>query len=276
MFWQNEEFAMGLAHDIHLDGVVCVVDAVFGRQQMEEDHASDGIGESLRSVSSRAIQRVLMYRRQIAAADVILLNKVDLVSPEEADATESMIRGINPAAAFYRTVRGEIDLKHIIGVDAYASRQILDESRVLSRSTCNHTHDHDHDHNHHHHDHAKAPTHYELRGISSLQIDCPKFTEEQMGRLDEWIRTVLWEKQLPGRSANASSALEVLRCKGLFVTDTGELHVLQGVRSLYEISEVEQGGEEELGLPDTGKLVFIGKGLDEHVRRSLAEHLKIV
>ena len=106
LFWQNEEFAMGLAHDIRLDGVVCVVDAVFGRQQMEEDHASDGIGESLRSVSSRATQRVLMPRRQIAAADVILLNKVDLVSPEEADATESMTRGINPAASFYRTVRG--------------------------------------------------------------------------------------------------------------------------------------------------------------------------
>ncbi len=66
MFWQNEEYSMGLGREIHLDGVVCVVDAVFGRQvssqttciypetyndlyqQMEEDHAADGIGESLR------------------------------------------------------------------------------------------------------------------------------------------------------------------------------------------------------------------------------------
>lgn len=32
MFWQNEEFSQGLGRDIHLDGVVCVVDAVFGRQ----------------------------------------------------------------------------------------------------------------------------------------------------------------------------------------------------------------------------------------------------
>lgn len=32
MFWQNEEYAMGLGRDIHLDGVVCVVDAVFGKQ----------------------------------------------------------------------------------------------------------------------------------------------------------------------------------------------------------------------------------------------------
>ena len=32
MFWQNEEFAQGLGRDIHLDGVVCVVDAVFGKK----------------------------------------------------------------------------------------------------------------------------------------------------------------------------------------------------------------------------------------------------
>ena len=32
MFWLNEDYSMGLGRDIHLDGVVCVVDAVFGRQ----------------------------------------------------------------------------------------------------------------------------------------------------------------------------------------------------------------------------------------------------
>ncbi|KAI0754905.1 cobW-domain-containing protein [Daedaleopsis nitida] len=257
MFWQNEEFSMGLGREIHLDGVVCVVDAVFGRQQMEEDHAADGVGESL---------------RQIAAADVILLNKVDLVSPPEADATEAVIRGINPAASFYRTVRGEIDLKRIMGVDAYASRQLMSETQALSRSTCDHPHQHgEHDH---HHEHDKGLTHYELRGISSLQIDVPKLSALQMSKLDEWIRSVLWEKQVPGRPERTPGTIEVLRCKGLFVTEAGELHVLQGVRNLYEISQVDD--EEALGLPDTGKLVFIGKGLDEDVRHSLVEHLGIV
>lgn len=32
IFWQNEEFATGLGRDIALDGVVCVVDAVFGKE----------------------------------------------------------------------------------------------------------------------------------------------------------------------------------------------------------------------------------------------------
>ncbi|KAI0632194.1 cobW-domain-containing protein [Trametes polyzona] len=249
MFWQNEEFSMGLGRDIHLDGVVCVVDAVFGRQQMEEDHAADGIGESL---------------RQIAAADVILLNKVDLVPPAEVDATEAVIRGVNPAASVYRTIRGEIDLGLIMGVDAYASRQLLHETRKAAVKQCSGGHDH-------------TPTHYELRGISSLQIDCPPLTASQLEKLDEWIRTVLWEKQLPNRPPDSTGTIDVLRCKGIFVTDDGQLHVLQGVRSLYEIAPVEKGGEdgEELGLPDTGKLVLIGKGLNEDVRQSVIEHLGI-
>ncbi|EJF63368.1 cobW-domain-containing protein [Dichomitus squalens] len=259
MFWQNEEFSQGLGRDIHLDGVVCVVDAVFGRQQMEEDHAADGIGESL---------------RQIAAADVILLNKVDLVPPAEADATEAVIRGVNPAASIHRTVRGEIDLKHIMGIDAYASRQLLEVSGARVAKSHRGEHEHDHNHNNvHDHEHSTSPTHYEIRGISSLQIDCPKLSSQQLDVLDEWIRSVLWENKLPGSPSGDNSGLEVLRCKGLFVTTVGDLYVLQGVRNLYEIAKVE---DEELGLPDAGKLVFIGKGLNEHVRRSLQEQLKII
>ena len=208
-----------------------------------------------------------MARRQIAAADVILLNKVDLVPAAQVDATEELIRGLNPTASLYRTTRGEIDLKHIMGVDAYASRQLLHESRKSAKQH----HDHAHCDDNHEHDHAKEPTHYELRGISSLQVECPRLNLAQMERLDEWIRSVLWEKQVPGGPAGA---IDVLRCKGLFVMDTGELHVLQGVRNLYEITQVKEEGE--LGLPDSGKLVFIGKGLDEHVRHSLEEQLKSV
>jgi G3E family GTPase len=76
IFWRNEEFNRGGGKDIVLDGIVCVVDAVFGKQQMETDHAEEGIGESL---------------RQIAAADVILLNKTDLVSAADLETTEDLL-----------------------------------------------------------------------------------------------------------------------------------------------------------------------------------------
>ena len=32
MFWQNEDYAMGLGKDIYLDGVICVVDALFAEK----------------------------------------------------------------------------------------------------------------------------------------------------------------------------------------------------------------------------------------------------
>ncbi|KAI0300248.1 CobW domain-containing protein [Russula brevipes] len=207
IFWRNEEFNRGKGKDIVLDGVVCVVDAVFGQKQMEEDHAHDGIGESL---------------RQIAGADVILLNKTDLVSAADLRATEDLLSKINPTITIHRTVRADIDLKHVLKF---------------------------------------------VRGITSLRISCPVLSPEQLKRLEEWIRTVLWESQLPEHPAGShGGSLEVLRCKGMFGTQSGQTYVLQGVRNLYELEPLVG---DDVGLPEHGKLVLIGKGLDDTVRKSL-------
>lgn len=201
--------------------------------------------------------------RQIAGSDVILLNKVDLVSPEDLQTTETLIHHVNPAASVYRTIRGDVDLGLIMGIAAYASAPKFQPTTPSSAHT--HTHD-DCDDAEHHHDHPPEPTtHYELRGISSLQVSCPVLDVSTQDRLDEWIRTVLWESRLPG--AQPDSGPHVLRCKGLWTLESGEQFILQGVRSMYEISKVE--GEEVMGVPTMGKIVLIGKGLNDDVRRSL-------
>ena len=64
----------------------------------------------------------MLANRQIACADVVLLNKVDLVSEEELEILEAHIKRVNASAIIYRTVRGDIDLKHIMGIEAYAMR----------------------------------------------------------------------------------------------------------------------------------------------------------
>ncbi|KAI0269861.1 CobW/HypB/UreG, nucleotide-binding domain-containing protein [Gloeopeniophorella convolvens] len=244
IFWRNEEFNRRNGKDIILDGVVCVVDAMFGRKQMEEDHTDEGIGESL---------------RQIAAADVILLNKTDLVSPTDLRATEDLLFKINPAVTVHRTIRAEIDLKHVVNIRAYTSRD------PLHLSTPQHD-NHDHGRDHEDPDHVHS-THYEVRGITSLQVNCSVLSPEQQIRLEEWIRTVLWDSHLPEHAAGAGSpTLEILRCKGIFGTRSGQTYVLQGVRSLYELEPLEG---DKFGLPEHGKLVFIGKGLDDVVRKSL-------
>ncbi|PPQ99203.1 hypothetical protein CVT26_014126 [Gymnopilus dilepis] len=254
MFWLNEEYATGLA-DIVLDGVVCVVDAVFGQKQMEEDHSTDDlhVGESI---------------RQIAGSDVILLNKSDLVEPQVLEDTKALIRSINAAAPIYRTVKGEIDLKHIIGISAY-QRPPPDFSAASStRSADTHVHTENCDHSHD----APAPTHYEVRGISSLQVTCPPLDQPHLDKLDEWIRNALWENRVEpagGDSTTTPLEVQILRCKGAFTSAKGVHYVLQGVRNMYEISELPAAESESLGVPDTGKVVLIGKGLTEGVRRSL-------
>lgn len=257
IFWHNEEFAKGLGRDIILDGVVCVIDVVFGEQQMAEDHATDpmNVGESL---------------RQIAGSDVIILNKTDLASPEALTRTEHLVNQVNPAAPIYRTIRGEIDLKHIIGISAYTKPLPL-ANPASTTAPAPHVHTKDCDHTHEHrHDQEKTHTnHYEFRGISSLRVECSRITPEAFDRFDQWIRTVLWENRLPEDESSTTRDLLVLRCKGLLSLTAGKRYILQGVRSLYEMNEVSDDADEGLGIPDEGKVVLIGKGLDEVVRSSL-------
>ncbi|KAH9042102.1 CobW domain-containing protein [Lactarius pseudohatsudake] len=244
IFWHNEEFNRGKGKDIVLDGVVCVVDAVFGKQQMEEDRAQEGIGESL---------------RQIAAADVILLNKTDLVTTADLRATEDLLREVNPTVTIHYTIRANIDLKEVVNIRAYTSRVPLNVGISWLGDHDHAMHGHGESHNH--------STHYEVRGISSLQVSCPVLSSAQQERLEEWIRAVLWESQLPGHStSDRDRPLEVLRCKGIFGTHSGQTLVLQGVRNLYELEPLVG---DDVGLPEHGKLVFIGKGLDDAVRKSL-------
>lgn len=236
---------------------------------MEEDHSVDGIGESLRySGRSYATVRRSIRSRQIACSDVVLVNKTDLVPTEKIQALEHLILQVNPAAIIHRTVQSNIDLRHIMGIDAYTSR-----SASLMSNSPPRTEHHDACDDSCAHEHHSRPHHYEVRGISSLQVSVPLLRQESFDRLDEWIRTVLWESRLPEDSPAEGSSLSVLRCKGIFQTYDGVTHVLQGVRNLYEISATADD-DVDIGVPDTGKLVFIGKGLDERVRNSLMDILR--
>jgi G3E family GTPase len=171
---------------------------------------------------------------------------------------------VNPAAPIHRTVRGNVDLGLIMGISAYASPPQIQLRAAVT--TVGHENCDDHDT----HNHAREPPHYELRGISSLQVSCPVLSQASFDRLDEWIRSVLWESHLPDVAENQD--LQVLRCKGLITLESGGQYVLQGVRSMYEMTRV--GEQVDMGVPEPGKIVLIGKGLDDTVRHSLESVLR--
>jgi G3E family GTPase len=95
-------------------------------------------------------------QEQIGFADVVLLNKADLVSPEELAAVERRIRAINPHAVIHTTERCAI------AIDKVLDRGAFDLDRILTldpdflaggHGHDHHDHHHDHDHDHHGHDH---------------------------------------------------------------------------------------------------------------------------
>src|SRR5438309_2099047 len=91
-------------------------------------------------------------KNQIAFADVILLNKTDLVTDAELREVEARIRAINPYAKLHRTQRSQIPLNEILGRNAFDLDRILDiEPEFLHADEHGHDHGHDHGDGHHHH-----------------------------------------------------------------------------------------------------------------------------
>ncbi|KAJ1303395.1 hypothetical protein OPQ81_011587 [Rhizoctonia solani] len=233
MFWQNEDFS----EEIVLDGVICVVDGVFGLKELASEN---------RSASGR----------QIALADVLLLNKMDLAPSHGGGipALEQQIRTLNPTAPLIRTTHGRVDLSKVLNTGAYNSFKMGSDPQVDSRPyTGDHIHTHEHD--------ADDCHQHDLESISSIQIPLPILSEEQVSKLDEWIRLVLWEKRFPG--------LEVLRCKGIYHTTSGASYILQGVQTLYDLIELREKGSGD------GKVVLIGRGLSDDMVEDLRGYLGV-
>ena len=87
-----------------------------------------------------------------------MLNKTDLVTPEELRNVEAAIRAINPAARIHRTERAGVALDEVLDRGAFdLSRALENDPHFLDarrHDHDHHDHDHDHDdHDHHHHDH---------------------------------------------------------------------------------------------------------------------------
>src|SRR3954451_12935371 len=132
-----------------LDAVVTVADAKWLKDRLEDAPEA---------------------KNQIAFADVILLNKTDLVSDAELREVEARIRAINPYAKLHRTQRSQIALDQVLGRNAFDLDRILDiEPEFL------HADGHDHDHDHHDHDHHHGGLkHYHDEDMQSMALNTDK------------------------------------------------------------------------------------------------------
>ena len=200
---------------------------------------------------------------QIAFADVVLINKTDLVSREELAQVEATVRAINPHAVIHRTERAGIDLTRVLGQGAFDLSRVLDEDPAfleeakaahdehLCGPDCDHDHGHDHhghDHHHHGHDHHH---HGDVAPIHDVTVQSVSLSG---GELNDklffpWIQNL-----------TQTEGPNILRLKGIiaFAGDP-DRYVIQGVHMIIEGDHQRAWRD---GETRNSRLVFIGRELD--------------
>ncbi len=198
-----------LRSNTELDAVVTVVDARHIYQQLDNEQA----------------------REQIAFADVIILNKIDLVSEHSLDDVVRRLRSLNPLARIYTATQCDVDLQNVLNVGAFDLRNALKlEPQLLDDVT----HEHDAD------------------------IGCVSIREP--GGIDE-TRFTRWINQLV-----QAQGKDLLRIKGIIDLE-GEPRrfVFHGVHMTLD---GRPGKPWKPGEPRVNELVFIGRTLDAAALRS--------
>jgi G3E family GTPase len=215
-----------------LDAVVAVADAKWLAQRLEDAPEA---------------------KNQIAFADVILLNKTDLVGPEELAEVEARIRGINPYAKVHKTERCRIALPEVLGRNAFDLDRILDiEPEFLEAD--GHRHDgHGHDDQHSRgHAHGGGLRHYHDEEMQSVSLRSEKPLDPD--KFFPWVQDLVLRE-----------GPNILRCKGILAfKDDPERFVFQGVHMILDGDHQRPWTD---GERRESRIVFIGRKLPEDTIR---------
>jgi G3E family GTPase len=197
---------------------------------------------------------------QIAFADVVIINKTDLVTQQELALIEEIVRAINPAARIYKTSRSGVDLAHVLNQGAFnLERALENDPHFLEHGhddhacgpDCDH-HDHDHhDHDHHHHDHDHAHHNHGPSAIHDVTVQSVSLRGGEMNadRFFPWIQKI-----------TQTDGPNILRLKGIIAfKDDPERYVVQGVHMIIE-GDHQRAWKD--GEKHESRLVFIGRELD--------------
>tara|TARA_B100000212_G_C27381285_1_gene537194 strand:- start:1890 stop:3089 length:1200 start_codon:yes stop_codon:yes gene_type:complete len=207
-----------------LDGIITVVDAKHIIQHLDDEKPEDIENESV---------------EQLAFADRIMLNKIDLVTDEELKEVESRIKAINAFAPIYHTQNSIIDPSELINIGSFDLERTLEMDPEFLDTDSEHEHD------------------------DRVTSTSSKFEGElNVNKLERWIGMLMRDK-----------GQDLFRYKGvLAVKGMDQKFVFQGVHMLF-------GGDfsEEIGLWKEGekrecRFVFIGRDLDhEELQKGLMD-----
>jgi G3E family GTPase len=209
-------------------------------------------------------------QRQLLYADIVALNKMDLVNDGDVARLKLSIAQINEEARMYKCVNAELDLKHIINVNTFDAVRFREHGAKYSS-----------------HDESEGGRGEEsarmfARGVHSSDIDTVHFEMEaelDIVKFGEWcvdfcitclcgmIRFLTVVASLYANNRLTSvvdeyAKAEVLRIKGvLAIANNSHRCIVQCVLDTYTIAPSVEWGAQEKRI---SKLVLIGKQLDRH------------
>ncbi|PDH21874.1 MAG: hypothetical protein CND66_04340, partial [Marine Group II euryarchaeote MED-G37] len=207
-----------------LDGIITVVDAKHIIPRIEE--------EKPEGVENEAVE-------QLAFADRILLNKIDLVSEDEIKEVERKIKSINGSAPILHTENSLIDPKELINIGSFDLEKTLEMDPEFLDTDAEHEHD---------------------QRVTSMSS---KFEGElNVNKLERWIGNLMQTK-----------AEDLFRYKGvLAVKGMDQKFVFQGVHMLFGGSFSEEIGLWKEDEKRECRFVFIGRNLDhEELEKGLMD-----
>lgn len=211
-------------------------------------------------------------KNQIAFADVIVLNKTDLVTLDELAEVEGRIRAINPYAVLHKTTRSQVKLSDVLERGAFDLERILTIEPEFLHDEGHHHHDHAHDHHHHDHEHHgehcdhpshkhdhdhkhehKHVKHYHDEDMQSVSLKSEKPLDPD--KFFPWIQDLTQEH-----------GPAILRCKGILsFKDDPQRFVFQGVHMILDGDHQRDWKPDELR---ESRLVFIGRELPVELIKS--------
>ncbi|KAG7223381.1 hypothetical protein INR49_032208 [Caranx melampygus] len=220
MFWVDAE----LGSDIYLDGIVTVIDAKYGLQQLTEEKADGLINEAV---------------RQIALADLTIINKTDLVNEEELNQVRGTVRSINGLVKILESQRSRVDLSEVLDLHSFDSKDKanLAEKLQLVEPTRPHL------------DKSILTVTFEVAGDLS---------EDALNVFIQVQRLIFYGKRRSKTKRDnpcLSSGHSIIR-RERPPSDAA------GVHELYELNETPQLWEENQRI---NRLVFIGRNLEKSI-----------
>jgi G3E family GTPase len=254
VFWVDE----GLGSTIYLDGIVTLVDAANLVRSLDEPVGEEAVEDEDDGGHEHAhgSPQLSIAHLQISHADVIILNKTDLVTPSELAAVEARVRSINSLATIVQTTQSRVPALEGSVLDLHAYDRVQEQDLDAAFASKGHSHL----------DSAIGTLTVKIGG---------EIGEEGLRGLDGWLRSVLWESKVPGYEEGVTG-WEIHRAKGRVRVEGGGVKMLQGVREIFELIDgvVDETGDEDTGgeKEQGGRIVFIGRNVSAGTTAAAFQH----